>query len=121
MSDEVPEELRYTPDHEWVDDDSPARVGITLHAANELGDIVFVDLPSVGQQVSVGEACGEIESTKSVAELYSPVAGEVVAVNMALEDEPGLINAEPYDSWLFRVEVSAEGPLLTAAEYEAQL
>lgn len=117
----LPETLRYSVEHEWLDDASPARVGITQHAADALGDVVYIELPSVGDRVTAGEVCGEIESTKSVSDIYSPVTGEVVAVNDAIIDEPGDINEDPYAAWLFAVDVESEGPLLTAAEYEAQL
>lgn len=92
----VPTELLYTAEHEWlrVDGDS-ATIGITDHAASALGDVVYVDLPSVGSAVTAGEPCGEVESTKSVSDLYSPVTGEVTAVNEALADDPSAVNADP--------------------------
>lgn len=121
MTQNLPENLRYSAEHEWLDDASPANIGITRHAADALGEVVYVELPEVGDDVTAGEVCGEIESTKSVSELFSPVNGKVVAINEALEDEPGLVNEDPYANWLFQVEVESEGPLLTAAEYEAQL
>jgi glycine cleavage system H protein len=124
----VPAELRYTQEHEWVavEGDS-ASIGITEYAAQQLGDVVYVSLPSVGATVTAGEPCGEVESTKSVSDLYCPVDGEVTEVNEELEDDPGLVNAEPYGAgWMFRVRV-ATGPggetapppsLLSATEYE---
>lgn len=121
MSTNLPENLRYSADHEWIDDASPATVGITRHAADALGEVVYVELPEVGDTVTAGEVFGEIESTKSVSELYSPVSGEVVAVNEALSDEPGLVNEDPYENWIIKVTVESEGPLLSASEYEAQL
>lgn len=117
----LPENLRYSAEHEWLDSNTPAAVGITQHAADELGDVVFVELPEVGDTVTAGEVCGEIESTKSVSDLYSPVTGEVVEINEALEDNPGVINEDPYANWLFKVQVESEGPLLSADEYRAQL
>ena len=118
----VPEQLRYTAEHEWVSiDDSVATVGITEHAAEALGDVVYVSPPASGATVTAGEPCGEIESTKSVSDLYSPVDGEVTEVNPDVEDDPGQVNADPYGSgWLFKVQVSAEPTdLLSAEEYTA--
>ncbi|NLA65001.1 MAG: glycine cleavage system protein GcvH [Leucobacter sp.] len=113
--------LRYSVEHEWVDDASPAGVGVSQVAADALGDVVYVELPQVGAVVTAGEVCGEIESTKSVSELYSPVTGEVVEVNEAVVADPALVNSDPYGAaWLFRVAVTEEGPLLTAEEYAAQ-
>ena len=120
----VPAELRYTAEHEWVAiEGETATVGITDFAAQALGDVVFVSLPTVGSTVSAGDPCGEVESYKSVSELYSPVTGEVTAVNEELNDDPALINAEPYRlGWIFRVrlEAGAEAAtgLLSAAGYE---
>lgn len=111
---------RYSAEHEWIDATDPATVGVSQVAADALGDVVFVELPAVGQTVTAGQVCGEIESTKSVSELFSPVSGEVVAVNDAVVADPALVNTDPYgDGWLFRVSVASEGPLLTAAEYAA--
>lgn len=121
MSTHLPDHLRYSVEHEWIDESTPAKIGITQHAADALGDVVYVELPEVGDTVTAGEVCGEIESTKSVSELYSPVTGEVVAVNDALEDNPGDVNEDPYGTWLFQVAVESEGPLLTADEYRDQL
>lgn len=119
MSVNIPEDLHYSADHEWVNDDSPARVGITAVATDALGDVVFVDLPEVGDEVSAGEACGEVESTKSVSDIISPVSGVVKEVNEALEDDPALVNQDPYgEGWMFAVEVSEKGELLTAEEYK---
>jgi glycine cleavage system H protein len=120
----VPAELRYTAEHEWVAiEGETATVGITDFAAQALGDVVFVSLPTVGATVSAGDPCGEVESYKSVSELYSPVTGEVTAVNEELNDDPALINAEPYRlGWMFRVRLTAGAKgvtgLLSAAEYE---
>ncbi len=113
--------LRYSAEHEWIDGGSPASVGVSQVAADALGEVVYVDLPEVGQQLTAGAVCGEIESTKSVSELFSPVSGEVVEVNEAVVADPALVNSDPYgDAWLFRVAVSEEGPLLSAEQYAAQ-
>lgn len=114
--------LRYSAEHEWVaqDGDGAVRVGISAVAADALGDIVYVDLPEVGTVITAGETCGEVESTKSVSDLYAPVSGEITAVNAAASDDPALINSDPYgEGWLFTVAVTAEGPLLSAEEYAA--
>lgn len=121
----TPEELRYTDDHEWValGEDGRARVGITDYAQEQLGDVVFVELPEVGRGVAAGEAFGEIESTKSVSELLMPVAGEVVAVNDAVEAAPETVNADPYgQGWLVEIAVADPGAvevLLGADEYRS--
>ena len=120
----VPAELRYTQEHEWISvEGSTATIGITDYATQQLGDVVFVSLPDVGATVTAGEPCGEVESTKSVSDLYSPVDGEVVEVNEELDDDPGLINAEPYGlGWMFRVRLTSGGAdtpgLLSPTEYE---
>lgn len=116
-----PENLKYSKDHEWIDlGASPAKVGITTVAADALGDLVFVELPEVGAAVSAGEHCGEVESTKSVSDIVSPVTGTVVAVNDAVVAEPGLVNSDPFgEGWLFTVDVASEGSLMTADEYKA--
>lgn len=118
-----PEQLRYSKEHEWVSapEDGVSTVGITSHAADALGDVVFVQLPEVGASVTAGESCGELESTKSVSELYAPVSGEVTEVNQDVNDDPSLVNSAPFeDGWLFRVKVAGEdAELLTAAEYDA--
>lgn len=116
----TPEELRYTAEHEWISDQGTSyRVGITDYAQSALGDIVYVQLPSVGDQLAAGAACGEVESTKSVSEIYAPLGGQVTAVNDALASTPEVINTDPYGAgWLFEI-TSAEGveTLLTAAAY----
>ena len=107
----IPEDLRYTAEHEWVSasGDGPVRVGITHFAQDALGDVVFVQLPEVGTTVTAGEAFGEIESTKSVSELYAPVSGTVVACNEALADAPETVNSDPYGAgWL--VEIAPDDP-----------
>ena len=124
----IPAELRYTPEHEWVAlDGTTASVGITEYAAQQLGDVVYVSLPAPGTAVTAGEPCGEVESVKSVSDLYSPVDGEVAEINAELEGDPSLVNAEPYAAgWMFRVRVPQDGDgepalppdLLSAAEYE---
>jgi glycine cleavage system H protein len=124
----VPAELSYTEEHEWVSiNGDTASVGITDYAAQQLGDVVYISLPAVGATVTAAEPCGEVESTKSVSDLYSPVDGQVTEVNEELNDDPGLVNAEPYGAgWMFRVRVlvGADGEpalpagLLTPAEYE---
>jgi glycine cleavage system H protein len=110
--------LRYSAEHEWVDESSPVKVGLSAVAVDALGDVVYLDLPEAGSTVTAGEVCGEVESTKSVSELFAPVSGTVVEVNAAVVDEPGLVNSDPYgDGWLFTVEVTDEGELLTAEQY----
>jgi glycine cleavage system H protein len=118
----IPEELRYSPDHEWVRvEGTRVRVGITDYAQDALGDIVFVDLPVVGSTVEAGGQLGELESTKSVSEIYAPVAGTVTAVNGALAEGPERINQDPYgEGWICELELSADadaGGLLDAAAY----
>jgi glycine cleavage system H protein len=119
----VPQELRYTAEHEWVAiDGSVASVGITEHAAEALGDVVYVSPPEPGSTVTAGEPCGEVESTKSVSDLYSPVDGEVTDVNPDVQEDPGQVNADPYGAgWIFKVRLSGEPPadLLSAEEYTA--
>jgi len=121
-----PEDLRYTRDHEWVRLESDTmRVGITDYAQDALGDIVFVTLPSVGDQVTAGEPCGEIESTKSVSDLNAPVSGTVVAANDSLDGSPELINSDPYgDGWIFDIrpdEAGGASGLLDAKAYQDTL
>jgi glycine cleavage system H protein len=118
----VPDDLRYSTDHEWARPSGErVRVGITDYAQDALGDVVFVDLPQVGKSVTPGDVLGEVESTKSVSEIYAPVAGTVVAVNDALADAPEKLNHDPYgDGWLCEIEVAgpdALGGLLDAAGY----
>ncbi|MEH0575494.1 MULTISPECIES: glycine cleavage system protein GcvH [Streptomyces] len=118
-----PQQLRYSKEHEWLSgaENGVSTVGITEHAANALGDVVFVQLPEVGATVTAGESCGELESTKSVSELYSPVDGEVVEVNQDVADDPSLVNSAPFEGgWLFKVRVAGEQQeLLSADEYTA--
>jgi glycine cleavage system H protein len=122
-----PEDLKYTAEHEWVkaDGEAPVRVGITDFAQDALGDIVYVQLPEIGSAVRAGDACGELESTKSVSDLFAPVNGTVTAVNEALADQPDLVNSDPYgEGWLLDIEVedAAEvAALMDAETYQGQL
>lgn len=119
-----PQDLQYTAEHEWVrTEDEVTRFGITEFAQDSLGDIVFVSLPEVGQELTAGQPCGEVESTKSVSDVFAPVSGTVTARNEALDDEPGVINTDPYGAgWLVEVAVS-DGAVefMDAAGYEALL
>ena len=124
----VPAELSYTSEHEWVSAltaEGTVRVGITNHAQDALGDVVYVDLPSVGDSVAAEDSFGEIESTKSVSDLFAPISGEIVAVNEGLEDDPALVNSDPYgEGWI--VEIRPENAddlanLLNAEGYQAEL
>lgn len=121
----IPEDLRYTAEHEWIrlgDDGSTVRVGITDHAQNALGDVVYVTLPDVGAEARAGQPLGEVESTKSVSDVYAPVAGEVRARNDVLGEHPELVNSDPYgEGWLVEIAVadrSAVDALLDAAAYQ---
>ncbi|MEV8148452.1 glycine cleavage system protein GcvH [Arthrobacter sp. NPDC080073] len=119
----VAAELKYSAEHEWVaaDGAGPVGIGISAVAADALGDIVYVDLPEVGSAVTAGQTCGEVESTKSVSDLYSPVTGEVTEVNSAVVEDPALINNDPYGAgWLFKVAAESDGPLLSAEEYASK-
>lgn len=121
----MPDDLRFSNDHEWVRaiDDGCWRVGITDYAQDSLGDVVFVEPPAVGSAVGAGDTCGEIESTKSVSEVYSPVSGTVTAVNSALTDDPALLNSDPYgEGWIYELrpdDPTAVAGLLDAAAYRA--
>ena len=119
----VPEELQYTKTHEWVRrEDDVATVGITEHAQDELGDVVFIELPEKGASFGAGDAFGTVESVKAVSDLYAPVGGEVVEVNETLNDAPEKINEEPYgDGWIIRLRVSEEADLLSAGDYDKLL
>ncbi|MCX5011592.1 glycine cleavage system protein GcvH [Streptomyces sp. NBC_00555] len=116
-----PQQLRYSKEHEWLSDaeGGVATVGITEFAANALGDVVYAQLPEVGDTVTAGETCGELESTKSVSDLYSPVSGEVVESNQDVVEDPALVNTAPFEGgWLFKVRVAEEpADLLSADEY----
>ncbi|GAA3580348.1 glycine cleavage system protein GcvH [Nonomuraea rosea] len=120
----IPDDLSYTKEHEWVaglDDGLTVTVGITAFAAESLGDVVFVQLPEVGAAVEAGDSVGEVESTKSVNEIYAPVGGEIVEVNQAIVDDPGLANSDPYgEGWMFRIRIEGDPEdLLSAEEYTA--
>lgn len=122
----TPEDLKYAESHEWisVSHDGTATVGITFHAQELLGDIVHVELPEVGADFAAAEEAAVVESVKAASDVYAPVSGEVIAVNEALEDNPELVNSDPYgDGWFFRVRVADEAELeklLSAADYAAQ-
>ena len=116
----IPNELSYTKEHEWVSAENLTyTMGITDYAQAALGDIVYVQLPKVGESVTAGKVCGEVESTKSVSEIFSPVSGKVVAVNDGLNQSPELLNSDPYGAgWLADIEVSdTPTPLLSAEQY----
>lgn len=118
----TPEHLRYTKSHEWIlfADDGTAKVGLTDHAQDALGDLVFVNLPQVGDELTCGEALGDVESVKAVSDVYSPVTGTVKTVNEDLLDTPEAINSDPYGAWLVEVEnITDQEELLDAAAYEA--
>ena len=120
----LPQELKYSEDHEWIKvEGNTAIIGITDFAQSELGDIVFVELPEEGDDISTGDSFGSVESVKTVSELYAPVSGSVVAVNEELEDSPELVNESPYEgAWMLKVELSDESELdnlLDAADYQA--
>ncbi|MFG2353590.1 glycine cleavage system protein GcvH [Streptomyces sp. NPDC048521] len=118
-----PQQLRYSKEHEWLStaEDGVATVGITEFAANALGDVVYAQLPEVGSTVEAGETCGELESTKSVSDLYSPVSGEVTEINEDVVNDPSLVNSAPFEGgWLFKVRVTEEpADLFSADEYAA--
>lgn len=123
MSDEsIPQDLRYTAEHEWVQvrPDGTVRVGITDFAQEALGDVVYVSLPEVGASLAAGDSCGEVESTKSVSDLYSPLAGEVTSVNEDLDTSPDLVNADPYgQGWMYEMTADEDAVtgLMDAAAY----
>jgi len=120
----VPEELQYTKSHEWVRTEGDnATIGITDHAQDELGDVVFVELPEVGATFDTGDSFGTVESVKAVSDLYTPVGGEILEVNEVLNDQPEKINEDPYgEGWIVKLRVSDEGSrLLSASDYEKQL
>ncbi|MGF1473280.1 MAG: glycine cleavage system protein GcvH [Rubrobacteraceae bacterium] len=119
----VPQELQYTESHEWVRlEEGVATIGITDHAQEELGDVVFVELPEAGSTLKVGEEFGTIESVKAVSELYTPVGGEVLEVNGELEGSPEKVNEQAYGGgWLIKVRVEEEGELMSAEDYQQLL
>ncbi|WP_235349762.1 glycine cleavage system protein GcvH [Brevibacterium sp. UCMA 11752] len=120
----LPENFTYSAEHEWINASADAivgntvKIGITAVASDALGEVVYVDLPEIGDTVTAGETCGEVESTKSVSDLYCPVTGEVTSINEAATDNPGLLNSDPYgDGWLFEVTVTELGEVMDAAGY----
>ena len=126
MSSQIPSELKYAKSHEWARiEGDVATVGISDHAQQELTDVVFVELPEVGRQVKAGEACAVVESVKTASDVYAPLSGEIIEVNTALNDDPGLVNSDPYGrGWFFKLRPSqpdeAAG-LLDAEQYKAQI
>ena len=116
----IPDDLQYTKSHEWVRaEDGTVTIGITDHAQEELGDVVFVELPDVGVTIGTGDSFGTVESVKAVSDLYTPVGGEVVEVNSSLEDAPEKINDDPYgEGWIVKLSTSEEADLLSPEEYE---
>jgi glycine cleavage system H protein len=120
----VPENLRYTKEHEWIAELSSTkfRIGITDYAQSALGDIVYIQLPKIGSDVKANSVCGEVESTKSVSEIYAPISGKVVAVNSNLDSKPEIINSDPYgEGWIVEIEISSiklEETLLSALDYQ---
>ena len=120
----VPAELKYTKEHEWIEELSATkfRIGITDYAQSALGDIVYIQLPKLGAEVSANKVCGEVESTKSVSEIYAPISGKVVLVNQKLESNPEVINTDPYgDGWIAEIEISTplQEVLLSPEEYQS--
>lgn len=126
MAESYPDDLRYTSDHEWVKDTGAGtvRVGITQYAQEALGDVVYVSLPEVGETVDAGDGCGEVESTKSVSDLYAPLPGTITAVNESLDASPELVNSDPYgQGWMYELELAEDADtssLLDAAAYRAE-
>ncbi len=119
----IPADLKYTESHEWVrtESDGTLTVGITDHAQQALGDIVFLELPEAGRQVTAGDAVAVIESVKAASDIYAPVSGEIIASNAELADTPDQVNTEPYESWLFKIKPAADATLdglIDAAAYE---
>lgn len=126
MSSQIPADLKYARSHEWVRvQGDRARIGITDHAQHELTDVVFIELPKVGRQVKAGESCAVVESVKTASDIYSPVTGEVVAINDAVVADPALVNTDPYQKgWFFEVKLSnaAElGQMMDSSAYGAQI
>ena len=122
MSEQLPQDLQYTKSHEWVRalPNGQVEVGITDHAQSALGDLVFVEVPQAERKLAVGEACAVVESVKAASDVYSPVAGRVLAGNAALSQQPELLNSDPYGAgWLMRIELEGAAPaLLSAGEYQ---
>lgn len=124
---QVPDSLRYVDSHEWIriESDGTAFIGITDHAQEALGDLVYVELPELNEEVSAGEEAGVVESVKAASDIYSPLSGTIIAVNEALDDEPEAINNDPYgDGWIYQIRISDESEiesLQTAEDYQAQI
>ena len=123
---EIPTELRYLSSHEWVRvEDGVATIGITDHAQDAMGDLVFVETPEVGTELAAGDEAGVVESVKAASDIYTPVSGEVVEINGQLEDEPETVNSDPYgNGWMFKVKIADETELqntLTADEYQTRI
>jgi len=120
-----PDNLKYSATHQWVRvEDDTAVVGITDYAQEQLGEVVYLDLPQVGDELTAGEVMGSVESVKSISDLYSPVGGKVLEVNEPLMDEPAKINMDPYEAWMVKIEMITSSDLdglLTAVEYQAKL
>jgi len=126
MSSKIPADLKYAKSHEWVRlSGDTVTVGITDHAQHELTDVVFVELPAVGRKMKAGEACAVVESVKTASDIYSPISGEVTAINQTVADNPALVNSDPYgNGWFFRVKLSQPAEvnsLLSAADYTKQI
>lgn len=122
----IPNELKYTKSHEWirVEDDGSLTIGVTDHAQEALGDVVFLELPEAGRSVSAGEACAVIESVKAASDIYAPVAGEIIAANQDVADAPESVNADAYANWLFKLEPANAADvdaLMDAAGYAAEI
>ncbi|CAG9425141.1 glycine cleavage system protein GcvH [Providencia sp. PROV188] len=120
----APKELRYTREHEWLRDEGNGEftVGITEHAQETLGDMVFVDLPDVGDVVSAGDDCAVVESVKAASDIYAPISGEIIAVNSALSDSPELVNESPYqEGWIFRIKMSDDSQLADLIDAQGYL
>lgn len=124
MSHQVPEELKYTKSHEWIRDegDGTVTIGITEHAQELLGDMVFIELPEQGSSISVSDECCVVESVKAASDIYAPLSGEITAVNEQLADSPEMLNSDPYgDGWIFKIRITDEdeiNELLSAADYQ---
>ena len=120
-----PSDLKYTKDHEWIRiAGETAEIGITDYAQQQLGDVVYLDLPDVGRSIAAGESFGSIESVKAVSELFAPMSGEVVAVNDALKNHPEAVNSQPHESWMIKIKLAnagAAGGLMDAGQYESTL
>ena len=118
----IPDNLKYTKEHEWVETlaDGLVRFGITDYAQSALGDIVYIQLPKVGEEISAGKVCGEVESTKSVSEIFAPITGAITQVNEGLNQQPEIINRDPYmQGWVAEVKLASVGELMTAGEYRS--